>query len=135
ADRDLYDALCRGEFCYVLDSRQMGKSSLMVRTAARLRAVGFRIAALDLTALGQNLTPEHWYLGLLYHLGRALDLEDELEAFWDQHERLSPLQRWMAALREVVLKAGVGSWELGVGEGQDSPAPNSQLLTPNPRLV
>ena len=32
----------RGEFCYVLTSRQMGKSSLMVRTAARLRAGGRR---------------------------------------------------------------------------------------------
>src|SRR5437879_9285870 len=76
ADRDLYEALGRGEFCYVLDSRQMGKSSLMVRTAARLRGDGVRIAALDLTALGQNLTPEQWYLGLLLNLGRALNLED-----------------------------------------------------------
>jgi hypothetical protein len=37
ADRDLYEALGRGEFCYVLTARQMGKSSLMVPTAARLR--------------------------------------------------------------------------------------------------
>jgi hypothetical protein len=35
ADRELYEALCRGEFCYVLTARQMGKSSLMARTAAR----------------------------------------------------------------------------------------------------
>lgn len=33
ADRDLFDGLLKGEFCYVLTSRQMGKSSLMVRTS------------------------------------------------------------------------------------------------------
>ena len=32
ADRDLSEGLLQGEFCYVLTSRQMGKSSLMVRT-------------------------------------------------------------------------------------------------------
>ena len=43
ADRELYEALLRGEFCYVLTSRQMGKSSLMVRTAARLREAGVQV--------------------------------------------------------------------------------------------
>src|SRR5881397_1817514 len=65
ADRELHEALLRGEFCYVLTSRQMGKSSLMVRTASRLRQEGTRVAILDLTAVGQNLTPEQWYEGLL----------------------------------------------------------------------
>jgi hypothetical protein len=37
ADRTLLTALERGEFCHVLTSRQMGKSSLMVRTATALR--------------------------------------------------------------------------------------------------
>ncbi len=37
ADRELYEALQQREFCYVLTARQMGKSSLMVRTAARLQ--------------------------------------------------------------------------------------------------
>jgi len=33
ADRELYDGLLGGEFCYVLTARRMGKSSLMVGTA------------------------------------------------------------------------------------------------------
>jgi hypothetical protein len=37
ADTDLYNALKQGEFCYLLSSRQTGKSSLMVRVAERLR--------------------------------------------------------------------------------------------------
>jgi hypothetical protein len=103
ADRDLLAGLLRGEFCYVLTARQMGKSSLMVRTAKRLRERGVQVILLDLTAVGQNLTAEQWYDGLLRLMGMQLDLEAELERFWTEHERLGPLQRWMAAMREVVL--------------------------------
>jgi WD40 repeat protein len=103
ADRELYDGLARGEFCYVLTSRQMGKSSLRVRTTARLREAGVAVVNLDLTALGQNLTVEQWYDGLLHHVGRQLDLEEELEEYWLAHERQSPLQRWLGALQQVML--------------------------------
>ncbi len=103
ADRDLLESLVRGEFCYVLTSRQMGKSSLMVRTAKRLQDREVRIVALDLTALGQNVNAEQWYGGLQAELGWQLDLEDALDQFWDQHQRLSPVQRFFSALREVVL--------------------------------
>ena len=40
ADQDLYESARYGEFCYVLTARQVGKSSLMVRTAEQLRAEG-----------------------------------------------------------------------------------------------
>jgi tetratricopeptide (TPR) repeat protein len=103
ADIDLYNGLAQGNFCYLLTSRQMGKSSLMVRTAARLREEGVAVAILDLTAIGQNLTPEQWYDGLLSRIGRQLDLEDELEDYWLDHEKVGPLQRWMNAVREIVL--------------------------------
>jgi hypothetical protein len=39
ADNLLFDSLIEKKFCYVLTSRQMGKSSLMARTAVRLREV------------------------------------------------------------------------------------------------
>jgi AAA domain-containing protein/WD40 domain-containing protein len=107
ADKELYEGLNRGEFCYVLNSRQMGKSSLMVHTAARLRQEGVTVALLDLTGIGQNLSPEQWYGGLLRLLGHKLDpsgaLEDELDDFWFSQDRLGPIQRWLTALRELVL--------------------------------
>src|SRR5262249_41692247 len=103
ADRELYEALRRGEFCYVLTSRQMGKSSLMVHTARRLREAGTGVITLDLTAVGQNLSVEQWYGGLLRRVGLQLDLEDALEEFWEEHEKLGPLERWMTALRQAVL--------------------------------
>src|SRR5436190_8095876 len=108
ADKDLYEGLSRGEFCYVLTSRQMGKSSLMVHTAARLRAAGVAVAVLDLTAIGQNLTAEQWYGGLLRRVGVQLDpggeLEEQLDDFWfAQEARVGPLERWMQALQTRVL--------------------------------
>lgn len=104
ADTELYEGLKRGEFCYVLTARQMGKSSLMVRTAARLREEGFAVVMLDLTALGQNLTPEQWYRGLLQQVGLRLNLVRELTDFWRSNTDLPPLQRWMRAIREVALE-------------------------------
>jgi WD40 repeat protein len=116
ADEELYEGLKHGNFCYVLTSRQMGKSSLMVRAAARLREEGVGVAVLDLTAIGQNLRPEQWYGGLLGQLGRRLDLEDELIEFWEAHPKLGPLQRWMLALREVVLPRYTGRVVIFVDE-------------------
>ena len=103
SDEELYDGLKQGEFCYVLTARQMGKSSLMVRAAARLREEGSGVAILDLTAIGQNLDPEQWYGGLINQMGLQLECEEELEDFWDEHLNLGPLQRWMQAVRQVVL--------------------------------
>lgn len=108
ADVRIMDSLKQGDFCYVLTARQMGKSSLMVRTAARLRSEGTRVAVLDLTALGQNLTIEQWYNGLLERIGEQLDLEDELEDAWLRYEHLGPMQRWMRAVSEVLLAHGDG---------------------------
>src|SRR6185436_8528117 len=103
ADEQLYEGVMAGRFCYVLTPRQMGKSSLMVRTAVRLREEGVAVAVLDLTAVGQNLNPEQWYNGLLNQIGQRLDLEDELDNFAYEHRQLGSLQRWMRAVREVVL--------------------------------
>jgi hypothetical protein len=105
ADEELLAALRAGQFCYVLTSRQMGKSSLMVRAAVALRAQGdTRVAVLDLTALGQNLTPEQWYRGLASRAAQQFGVKKEVEEFWAAHVEASPLERWTRALREVVLE-------------------------------
>ena len=102
ADEDLHDSLRAGEYCYVLTSRQMGKSSLMARAAYRLRTDGARAAVLDLAGVGLNLSVEQWYDGLLVRLGQQLGMEDELEDFWFANEQLGPLQRWMESIRRAI---------------------------------
>jgi WD40 repeat protein len=116
ADIDLCEGLTRGEFCYVLTARQMGKSSLMVRTATRLREQGMTVLSLDLSAIGQNLSPEQWYDGLLRLIAWQLDLDDELEEYWQANSRLGPLQRWMGALRQVVLPRCPGRVVISIDE-------------------
>ncbi|MBS1790010.1 MAG: AAA-like domain-containing protein [Acidobacteria bacterium] len=116
ADAQLYDALKRSEFCYVLTSRQMGKSSLMVRTASRLREEEIGVAVLDLTAIGQNVNAEQWYGGLLGQLGQQFDLEDELLDFWAAHMQFGPLQRLMMAVRRLVLPESFGPVVIFVDE-------------------
>jgi WD40 repeat protein len=116
ADRDLSEGLLAGEFSYVLTPRQMGKSSLMVRTASKLREQGVNVIALDLTAIGQNLSAEQWYDGLIARMGRQLKLDEELERFWREHERLGPCQRLFMAIRDVVLGLRPGPLAIFVDE-------------------
>ena len=104
ADKDLLSALQNGDYCFVLNSRQMGKSSLSVRTIAKLNAAGIQTAFVDLTKIGaQNVTAEQWYAGLLAETGRGLSLRKEFVAYWKEHVQLPPVQRYFGALREVAL--------------------------------
>src|SRR5258708_37377611 len=106
ADKDLLSALLDGEYCYVLNSRQMGKSSLSVRTMNRLREAGVRTAFIDLTGIGgSSVTPEQWYAGMLAEIGRALGLRKEMLAHWAEHKSDALIIRFFGAIREVALKA------------------------------
>jgi WD40 repeat protein len=119
ADETLYQQLRAGEYCYILTARQMGKSSLMVRTAARLRQTDeMRVVMLDLSALGNNISPEQWYLGQIRRFGRQFDLEEELDDFWEGRTAagIGPLQRWMDAIEKVVLPSISGSLVVFIDE-------------------
>ena len=103
ADAELLTALLADDYCYVLDTRQVGKSSLIVRAARRLGEAGRLTAVLDLSTFGDTPTEEQWYGKLLADLVRALGIEDEADAFWEAHTRYSGAQRWFLAVRDLVL--------------------------------
>ena len=107
ADDDLYTALKRGEFCYVLNARQVGKSSLLVRTMTRLEAEGFACASIDLTEIGAtNVTLSQWYAGVIEALINSFELYDTFDTYnWLQrNEHLSPMNQLDVFVRDVVIK-------------------------------
>src|SRR5262245_14821823 len=75
SDKVLLTSLTAGKYCYVLNSRQMGKSSLSVRTMAKLDEAGFHTVLVDLTRIGgRNVTAVQWYAGLCDEIGGSLEL-------------------------------------------------------------
>ncbi len=110
ADRYFYKALKSGEFCYILNPRQMGKSSLMVRMIKYLQQEGGICASIDMTLLGSEvITPEQWYKGLAFELVRRFGLQDQfnLKPWWQERDDISAVQR-LSEFIESVLLAIVG---------------------------
>jgi CHAT domain-containing protein/tetratricopeptide (TPR) repeat protein len=125
ADQDLYDLLQVGELCYVLNSRQMGKSSLRVRTMARLQGEGVVCVAIQLTdIIEEGMTPEQWYAGVINSIATDLQLYEQpwdwqgertasqanpaIDRFddgrwWLQYSHLSSVQRFSKFVEEVLL--------------------------------
>lgn len=107
SDETFYQALKNGDFCYVLNSRQMGKSSLKVQTMQRLQAKDVACAAIDLTRIGtSDLQPEQWYISFIDSIVSSLDLYEtfDLYTWWEQHHLLSYVRRLDKFIDEVLLK-------------------------------
>jgi predicted ATPase/GAF domain-containing protein/tRNA A-37 threonylcarbamoyl transferase component Bud32 len=105
-DRYLYKALKRGEFCYVLNPRQVGKSSLMVRMIDYLQREGYCCAPIDMTRIGsENVTPEQWYKGFAFEVLRRFELRSKinLKTWWQEREDMPPVQRLSELIEEVLL--------------------------------
>src|SRR5258706_247791 len=104
ADDDLFRLTLEGEYCNVLAARQTGKSSLMVRTAERLKSKGVKPVIIDLTSIGSKVSAEEWYFGIISYLNRDLKLNVDEQAWWYARKEKSPVQRFSDFLHEVILK-------------------------------
>lgn len=107
ADQEFYNRLKASQFCYVLNARQMGKSSLRVRTMQRLQVDGIICAFIDLTGIGkEDVTPEKWYAGIVSSLVSSCHLSHQVQwrSWWREHrDVLSPVQRLHLFIDQILL--------------------------------
>jgi WD40 repeat protein len=73
----------------------------------RLKSEGIACTGIDITAIGTwDITPEQWYAGVIDEIARSLGLYQtfDLEHWWINHSRLSPVNRFSKFINEVLLK-------------------------------
>lgn len=105
ADDKLYTALLAGDYCYVLNSRQMGKSSLRIRTMRRLQAQQVACAEIELSGIGsQQITAQQWYGGLMQELVSGFGLEIDLVTWLCDRPHVSPVKCLGEFINTVLLE-------------------------------
>ncbi|NCS78851.1 MAG: hypothetical protein GPJ17_17180 [Microcystis aeruginosa K13-07] len=106
ADDIFYDYLKNGQYCYVLNSRQMGKSSLWVQTQKRLQEDNIDCATIDLSGIGKKLSEDIWYRVLFEQLVKRFDLSirEKEQTWWDERAYKSPINRLDQFVEEILLK-------------------------------
>ncbi len=102
-DEEVLRLLLAGEYVNVLTSRQMGKSSLMAKTAYALQEQGVRFVSVDLAGeLGSGDDPALYYQALLQKVARSLELPVDLKAWWQERAPETNNQKLLRFFKDVV---------------------------------
>ena len=106
ADDIFYNYLKNGQYCYVLNSRQMGKSSLWVQTQKRLKEDNIDCATIDLSGIGKNISEDIWYRVLFEQLVKRfnLSIRGKEQTWWDERAYKSAINRLDEFVEDILLK-------------------------------
>jgi len=103
ADELLPGLLAKGKLCYVLNTRQMGKSSLVVRMIDDLRKQGgVKTVYIELNTIG-TATDEMWFYSLVSEIAYQLNTTTDVRNWWKEHNDLAYVSRFIKFLQNIVL--------------------------------
>ena len=105
ADAELLDYCLKGEYVYVLCPRQVGKSSLMYKTAKQLNKKKVNTAIVDLGSIGggAKIEENHWYHDIFSEIVDTLNLKIDLDLWWDNNKSSSTAYKLTRFFNDVVL--------------------------------
>jgi DNA-binding beta-propeller fold protein YncE len=102
---ELFQLLNDREYCNVIASRQVGKSSLVTFIIDRLEAAGNNVAYCDISGdIGAPQNNEEWYQGVLRMLALEFGLDIDINEWWLENKGGTPNQRLMHFFEDVLLK-------------------------------
>ncbi len=105
ADETVCSAVRQGKLCWLSAPHHMGKSSLVLHCAHILRTERIQPVVAALTGSDHNTEIDHLFLAILRRLKTELSLPEDLNGWWLAHGDVSPPERFLEFLRDVVLVA------------------------------
>ncbi|WP_157443099.1 AAA-like domain-containing protein [Colwellia piezophila] len=111
ADIALLSALKNRELCYVFNSRQMGKSSLLLKIKSQLQQENYRCCFVDMSRIGSvHITLEQWYGGIVAEIWRGFSYAPGNAVFqwWSTLGDISAAQKLAALLDKIIDDSEVG---------------------------
>jgi predicted nucleic acid-binding Zn-ribbon protein len=109
ADQQVLECCREGQPAFILTSPQMGKSSLIARTAERLKNGSAHPVIFDLSQFPLPPRKEEWFQRIFLLLEQTLDLSDEASDWWEDHASVPLVERLTQFIELVVLKELPGS--------------------------
>jgi WD40 repeat protein len=102
ADEHLLSACLSGSFAYVLTSRQLGKSSMMVHAAEELEREGLAPVIVDLQEIGVTNDADMWYRSFLFEVQEQLHLKINVAEWWEARKAFTYTHRFTSFFQEIV---------------------------------
>jgi ABC-type branched-subunit amino acid transport system substrate-binding protein len=104
ADGQLESAIKNGEFCYVFNCSQMGKTSLANRIFTRLKIDNYACCFISLSDIGSDsLTVDSWYFTLSSAIASELHIVRDIDVWWRERQGLSSISRFNQFIEKILL--------------------------------